>query len=161
MYDGYIYEEGTPKEIFEHPKKEMTKRFIQRLSSLTYRITSADFNIESMNEELQAYGEKLLIEAERLSKLSLAFEEICMNNIVPESEVPDILVKVEYSEKLDILTMLICYKGERFDVASSGSRLFLNLLAEPTTEVRQDDITDDPLGYEHMISIRFRWVEGE
>lgn len=161
MYDGYIYEEGTPKEIFEHPKKEMTKRFIQRLSSLTYRITSADFNIESMNEELQAYGEKLLIEAERLSKLSLAFEEICMNNIVLESEVPDILVKVEYSEKLDILTMLICYKGERFDVASSGSRLFLNLLAEPTTEVRQDDITDDPMGYEHMISIRFRWVEGE
>ena len=161
MYDGYIYEEGTPKEIFEHPKKELTKKFIQRLSSLTYKITSSDFDVEAMSDELMGYGEKLLIEAERLSKLMLAFEEICMNNLLVDAENPDILVKVEYSEKLDILTMLICYKGEKFDVHDSASKLFLDLLAEPTTEVRQDDITDDPLGYEHMISMRFRWVEEE
>ena len=161
MYDGYIYEEGTPKEIFEHPKKELTKRFIQRLSSLTYKITSSDFDVEAMSDELMGYGEKLLIEAERLSKLMLAFEEICMNNLLVDAENPDILVKVEYSEKLDILTMLICYKGKKFDVQDSASKLFLDLLAEPTTEVRQDDITDDPLGYEHMISMRFRWVEEE
>ncbi len=159
MYDGYIYEEGTPKQIFEHPKKEITKRFIQRLSSLTYRVKSSDFDTEAMNDELQAYGEKLLIEAERLTKLMIAFEEIVMNNLVAYSEDPDVLVKVEYSEKLDILTMLVCYKGEKFDVGSSENRLFIDLLAEPTTEVRQDDIDSDPLGYEHMISIRFRWVE--
>ena len=159
MYDGYIYEDGTPKQIFEHPQREMTKKFIQRLSSLTYRIDSTDFDMEAMNEELMAYGEKLLIEAERLSKLTLALEEICINNIAAMNDVPDILVKVEYSEKLDILTMIICYKGERFDVHTSGSRLFQNLLSEPTTEVRQDDVTDDPMGYEHIISMRFRWVE--
>ena len=159
MYDGYILEEGTPKQIFEHPQNEITKKFIQRLSSLTYRITSADFNVEAMNDELNAYGEKLLIEAERLSKLMLAFEEICINNIVAGSGEPDVLVKVEYSEKLDILSMLICYKGERFNVNESGSKLFLDLLAEPTTEIKQDDITGDPMGYDHVISMRFRWVE--
>ena len=159
MYDGVIYEEGTPRQIFEHPQKEITKRFIQRLSSLTYRIQSADFDVEAMNDELSAYGEKLLIEAERLSKLMLAFEEICINNIAADADTPDILVKVEYSEKLDILTMLICYKGGRFDVHSSGSKLFQDLLAEPTTEVKQDDITDDPMGYEHLITMRFRWLE--
>ena len=159
MYDGYIYEEGTPKEIFEHPKKEITKKFIQRLSSLTYKVNYSDFDMEAMNDELQAYGEKLLIEAERLTKLMIAFEEIVMNNLVAYSEVPDVLVKVEYSEKLDILSMLVCYKGEKFSVDSSENRLFLDLLAEPTTDLRQDDIESDPLGYEHMISIRFRWME--
>ena len=161
MYDGYIYEDGTPKQIFEHPQKEITKKFIQRLSSLTYRIHSMDFDVEAMNDELNAYGEKLLIEAERLSKLMLAFEEICINNIAANSEVPDILVKVEYSEKLDILTMVIHYKGEFFDVHSSDSSLFQDLLAEPTTDVKQNDITDDAMGYEHEISIRFRWMEEE
>ena len=161
MYDGYIYEDGTPKQIFEHPQKEITKKFIQRLSSLTYKISSMDFDVEAMSDELNAYGEKLLIEAERLSKLMLAFEEICINNIAASSDVPDILVKVEYSEKLDILTMVIHYKGEVFDVNTSGSSLFLGLLAEPTTEVKQGDIADDPLGYEHEISIRFRWMEEE
>ena len=76
-----------------------------------------------------------------------------------DTENPDILVKVEYSEKLDILSMLICYKGEKFDIHSSASKLFQDLLAEPTTEAKQDDITSDPMGYEHIITIRFRWVE--
>ena len=57
--------------------------------------------------------------------------------------------------------MLICYKGERFDVHSSGSKLFLDLLSEPTTDVRQEDLKDDPNGYEHVISMRFRWMEEE
>ena len=161
MYDGYIYEEGTPKQIFEHPQKEITKRFIQRLSSLTYHIASADFDVEAMNDELNAYGEKLLIEAERLSKLMLAFEEICINNIVVDAENPDILVKVEYSEKLDILSMLICYTGDKFDIHTSGSKLFQDLLSEPTTESKQEDITSDPMGYEHLIALRFKWAEEE
>ena len=160
MYDGYILEEGTPKEIFEHPKNEITKRFIQRLSSLTYRIKSADFDMEAMNDELSAYGEKLLIEAVRLTKLSLAFEEIVMNNIVPNTEgEPDVLVKVEYSEKMDILTMMVYYKGEVFDVHSSDSTLFLDLLAGPTTECKAEELEGDALGYEHMIAIKFKWAE--
>ena len=30
MDDGGIYEDGTPEQIFEHPEKELTRRFIQR-----------------------------------------------------------------------------------------------------------------------------------
>lgn len=159
MYDGYIYEDGTPKQIFEHPQKEITRRFIQRLSSLTYKIDSTDFDIEAMNDELQGYGEKLLIEAERLSKLIISLEEICINNIAAYSDVPDILVKIEYSEKLDVLTMLIKYKGEVFDVNSSESKLFHDILEEQTTAVVQSDLVDDPMGYVHGINMSFRWVE--
>ena len=50
-------------------------------------------------------------------------------------------------------------KGEKFDVHSSASTLFQDLLAEPTTEVKQEDIESDPMGYEHIISMRFRWME--
>lgn len=159
MYDGTIYEEGTPKEIFEHPKREMTKRFIQRLTTLIYRINSSDFDMEAMAMELNAYGEKLLIEAERLSKLLLAFEEICINNLLVDLDNPDILIKIEYSEKLDVLTMQISYKGDMFNVFSSGSKLFKDLLDEPTTDVKQEDLSDDKFGYEHKISICFKWVE--
>ncbi len=159
MHDGYILEDGTPRQIFEHPKHEITKRFIQRLSTLTYRLDFPHFDMEAMGEELNAYGEKLLIEAERLSKLMLAFEEICMNNLMAEERDHNILVKVEYSEKLDTLTMLIYYKGEAYDVTTSQNTLFISLLAEPTTELHQNDIKADPMGYEHMISMRFKWQE--
>lgn len=159
MYDGEIYEEGTPKQIFEHPKKEMTRRFIQRLSSLTYKIDSTDFSLETTNEELQAYGEKLLIESERLSKLSMALEEVCINNIAAYSENPEILVIVEYSEKLDVLTMKIKYKGDYFDVNTSESKMFNLLLAEPTTAVEQKELDNDAEGYQHQIKFKFTWVE--
>ncbi|MBQ3931433.1 MAG: amino acid ABC transporter ATP-binding protein, partial [Firmicutes bacterium] len=71
MSNGVIYEEGTPKEIFEHPKKDKTRRFIQRLSTLSYRIEGTDFDFSVVTDELQAYAEKLLIENERTSKLQI------------------------------------------------------------------------------------------
>ena len=160
MYDGTIYEEGSPKDIFEHPKREKTRRFIQRLSTLSYRIDSTDFDIESISEELQKYGEKLLIEAERLTKLTLALEEICINNIAAESDNPDILVKVEYSEKLDVLTMIIKYNGNTFDIKEAkSSKVFLSLLEEPTTTYQQKDLVDDKEGFSHQIEMNFRWQE--
>ena len=158
MDEGGIYEEGTPKEIFEHPKREKTRRFIQRLSSLIYRIQGIDFDIEAMNEELQGYGEKLLIESERLSKLSLAIEEICINTIADYSENPDIIVKVEYSEKKDILSLIITYKGPYFDVRDTDSELFKELLSEPTTSYSEKTV-DDPDGFVNRIDMSFKWVE--
>ena len=160
MYDGEIYEEGTPREIFEHPKKEMTRKFIQRLSSLTYHIDSTEFDLEAMSEELHGYGEKLLIEAERLSKLLLALEEICINNLADYAVgTPDILVKIEYSEKSDILTMTIKYNGNRLDVSSIESKLFRLLLQEPTTSVSDKELENDELCYHHQITMSFRWIE--
>lgn len=160
MYDGEIYEEGTPKQIFEHPKREMTRKFVQRLSTLVYKIDSTEFDFEAMNEELQSYGEKLLIESERLSKLSLAIEEICINNIAAYSENPFIMVKIEYSEKQDTLYLSIRYKAdERFDPKTSESSLFTLLLDEPTTTISERALEDDKDGCLYQIDMSFKWVE--
>ena len=117
-------------------------------------------SMEAISEELQKYGEKLLIEAERLTKLTLALEEICINNIAVESDNPDILVKVEYSEKLDVLTMIIKYNGDVFDIKEAkSSKVFLSLLEEPTTTYQQKDLVDDKEGFSHQIEMNFRWQE--
>ena len=116
--------------------------------------------MEAISEELQKYGEKLLIEAERLTKLTLALEEICINNIAAENDNPDILVRVEYSEKLDVLTMRIKYKGADFDLKEAkSSKVFLSLLEEPTTTYSQEKLENDKEGYEHQIEMNFRWQE--
>ena len=115
-----------------------------------------------MNEELQGYGEKLLIESERLSKLGLAIEEICINTIADYSENPDILVKVEYSEKKDVLSLFIKYKGSSFHVFDENtidSSLFADLLKEPTTTYSESTNPDDPDGYVNDIKMTFKWGE--
>ena len=159
MADGIIYEEGTPKQIFDNPKKELTRKFVQRLTTLSYKIEGTEFNFETMNEELLAYGEKLLIEAERLTKLSLAIEEICINNIAYYEENPFILVKIEYSEKQDTLYLYVKYRAEEaFTPRESESKLFLSLLDEPTTSVSEKKLKDDPAGCNPEIDMSFKWV---
>ena len=158
MDEGGIYEDGTPKQIFEHPQKEKTRRFIQRLSTLSYKIESTDFDIEAMNEELMGYGEKLLIESERLTKLSMAIEEICINNIAAYEDNPDIIALVEYSEKSDTLSLFIKYKGEPADARNSESELFQSIINDPTTTLREYK-AEDPEGYINRVDISFRWVE--
>lgn len=158
MDEGGIYEEGTPKEIFDHPQKEKTRRFIQRLTTLRYKIESTSFDVEAMNEELQSYGEKLLIESERLSKLSIALEEICINNIAAYEDNPDIIAQIEYSEKSDTLSLFIKYKGEPAEAVKSDNELFLSVLADKTTTIKEYTMPD-PDGYVNRLDLSFGWIE--
>ena len=157
MSNGIVYEEGTPKDIFEHPKKELTRKFIQRLSTLAYRIESRDFDFEAVNEELQQYAEKLLIENERTSKLQLCLEEIIMNNIFDFEEEPNIHMSIDYSEKSDVLTLELKYAGQHFDPRTSDALLFNTILAEPTTTLLDETIAGK--WYTNHTRIDFRWEE--
>ena len=159
MDEGGIYEEGTPKEIFEHPQKPNTIKFIKRLTSLTYKIETVDYDFTEAYDELQQYAEKLLIENERISDLQIALEEIVVNNIMEMTDEPQVLVRVDYSEKLDLLTLSIRYQGEHHDPKDSDNELFLEMLDEPTTDVL-DQIVEPPFGiYNNLIQINFRWEE--
>ena len=159
MDEGGIYEEGTPKEIFEHPQKPNTIKFIKRLTSLTYKIETVDYDFTEAYDELQQYAEKLLIENERISDLQIALEEIVVNNIMEMTDEPQVLVRVDYSEKLDLLTLSIRYQGEHHDPKDSDNELFREMLEEPTTDVL-DQIVEPPFGiYNNLIQINFRWEE--
>lgn len=159
MADGGIYEEGTPKEIFDHPQRNKTLRFVQRLTSLNYRIEDAEFNFETIYDELQLYAEKLLIENERISKLQLAIEEICMNNLMQMDEDPKIGIYIDYSEKKDTLALDIKYKGEHYDVNDSDNALFKGVLAEQTTSYREETLDGSQAPYTHKSCFVFRWEE--
>ena len=156
-----IYEEGSPKEIFERPQKPNTIKFIKRLTSLTYRIETVDYDFTEAYDELQQYAEKLLIENERISDLQIALEEIVVNNIMENTDAPQVLVRVDYSEKLDLLTLSIRYQVDHHDPKDSDNELFLEMLEEPTTELI-DQIIEPAYGiYNNLIQINFKWEEAQ
>ncbi len=55
MDEGVIYEEGTPEEIFEHPKKEKTIRFMRRMKILEIDITSHSFDFGDAVTRIDQY----------------------------------------------------------------------------------------------------------
>lgn len=61
MDEGIIYEDGTPEQIFEHPQKEKTQVFINRIRSFEYNITGPDYDLYGMNSEIEGFCDKHLL----------------------------------------------------------------------------------------------------
>jgi ABC-type polar amino acid transport system ATPase subunit len=48
MYDGVIYEDGTPQQIFESPVHSATKAFVQRIRKEVFQVNGPDFDVLGM-----------------------------------------------------------------------------------------------------------------
>ena len=58
MYDGYIHEDGSPRQIFESPVHSATKAFIQRIRKEVFEIDGPDFDFLGMNSAVSAFCHK-------------------------------------------------------------------------------------------------------
>ena len=54
MKDGIIYEDGSPQQIFEHPRRSATKAFVNRIQKLVFEIDE-DFDFLSSDTEVKRF----------------------------------------------------------------------------------------------------------
>lgn len=55
MYDGIIYEDGSPEQVFEHPVHSATKTFVNRIQKLVYEIADDDFDFLQIHTGLSQF----------------------------------------------------------------------------------------------------------
>ena len=103
MDEGVIYEEGTPEEIFENPKKKNTRVFINRIRNFNYAIASKDYDLYALNNELETFCSKHFFGKKMLQNILLLIEE-CLQ-IVPLENGAELLL--DYSEKTGEITLNI------------------------------------------------------
>ncbi len=128
MDQGIVYEDGTPEELFDHPKKDRTRAFVKRLKVLSLSIESLDYDFISMSEKLQSYGEKNMFGRKRTMALRLLFEEIASLNIIPNaSPVLPLFVSAEYEESTDTLEMRFEWEGGEYNPLVKGEDISLKL----------------------------------
>ena len=53
MQNGLIQETGTPDEIFDHPKKTVTRIFVENQLSLLFHVNSRDYDLYNMNAQIE------------------------------------------------------------------------------------------------------------
>lgn len=58
MHDGVIFEEGSPKQVFDHPVHSATKAFVQGIKKLAFDVTSDDFDFYDMDSQMAAFCTK-------------------------------------------------------------------------------------------------------
>ena len=134
MDEGGIYEDGPPEQVFDHPQRENTRRFVRRLKVLELNVESRDYDFLGMAGEIKTWCGRNQIVQKLANRIRLVFEEV-MGLLVPVLEEPRIQSVCEYSEQTESAEWTISYGGGRFDVTSLDDGLELAVLKGITEKI--------------------------
>lgn len=146
MADGGIYEDGTPKQIFEQPQKEKTIAFVRNLKHFYYHIRERDFDFLEMQGGIQRFVDRYGLDHKIAYRLRLCTEELICDLLAARTgDDIEIDITVEYSEA-DKRTVLLCVdKGpfyNPFDKSALEDNLGVTIIKH-TAHKYKHDYADD------------------
>ena len=99
--EGGIYEQGTPAEIFDAPRREKTVAFINKIKYFAYEIDRRDFDLMQLQGGIQNFGEKYGLDKKHTYRLKLCCEELVyelLDHCYPNREDVDLKLLVSHAE---------------------------------------------------------------
>ena len=153
MDEGGIYEDGSPEQIFDHPQRENTRRFVRRLKVLELKIESRDYDFLGMSDEIKAWCNKNQIAPKLANRAQLVFEET-VGLLVPMLEAPRVQAVCEYSEQTEQAEWTISYGGGRLDVTGRDDDLALAVLKGMTEEIEYAWNEDGELSNQLLLKLK-------
>lgn len=138
MDQGTIYEEGSPEQIFDAPKRERTRIFVKRLKVFEREITSRQFDFMEMNTAIEEFGRKQMISQRDIVGIQIVFEELCVQILLDRMEDKfSIVFSAAVSELDGHCSVTVAYSGDSFDpFTCMAESLSVKLLAGRTKEHR-------------------------
>ncbi len=109
MDKGYIWEDGSPEQIFENPKTNEARVFINRIRGLHFDIESCDYDLYKFNAMIEQFGSKYFFSGERITSLLHVVEEVLAILDCDKG----ISIDMEYSEKGDDVSLKVLQRGVR------------------------------------------------
>ena len=154
MDEGGIYEDGTPEQIFDHPEREKTRRFIRRLKVLELRVESREYDFPAMVGEIDRYCSKNQIPPRMAGRIQLALEELLQQLLLPALENPRIRLTAEYSEADERAVITADYNGPAADITKNGDGLSLAVLGGMVSDMRYTQKESEDMPNELAFEIR-------
>jgi polar amino acid transport system ATP-binding protein len=138
MDEGIIYEDGTPEQIFENPKREKTRQFIKRLKVFDEHIVIGNVDFRSVTDKFLIFAEKNQIEKRTVRNASFVFDEIVLLGLMPRLPADtDIRLTAEYSEETRRAEISIEYAGNRVDPLENCDDISRHLIEMATENFEQ------------------------
>lgn len=151
MDDGGIYEEGSPEQIFEHPQKERTRRFIKQLSVLEEIIDSKEYDFIGLATKIEEFGRAHNMNQSTILNTQLALEELIQQNLHPQIEETSIRITLEYSEEREHAQLRVFYTGN-FNAYEKAAPLSRTCIDKTAVEVEYQQFPEDT--YTNCIKIK-------
>ena len=116
--DKGIYEQGTPKEIFDAPKGEKTIAFIRKLKYFGYEVTDRNFDLLAMQGGIRNFAEKYGLGSRLAYRLELCSDELIHEMIAgcySENAPVKIGLDISYSEADGSTMISLTSAGKSFN----------------------------------------------
>ena len=137
MDEGGIYEEGSPADIFENPKKPKTRAFIYNIRTYSYEVTSRDFDYAEMLGGVENFCFRHAIEKKAANKLQLMADELIINIVAPRYG--ECSLNLSFSESLGTYELAVSYEGDRSNaLESSNDELSLTMVRNIAKVLRHE-----------------------
>jgi polar amino acid transport system ATP-binding protein len=155
MDEGGVYEDGTPEEIFDNPKREKTIRFIKHLKVFETVITSKDFDFIGFNTSLEEFGRKNQVAQKTVMRAMSAFEELGVQCLLPKLPKEfKLSVAFEYSADEETLSMSMKYDGVHFDVRNTPNIISLAIAETVAESIDYTEI--DEGGFTNLVTVKIK-----
>ena len=122
MDQGEIYEQGTPEEIFQSPKRELTRAFVLRITSWNWSTAENGRDFISMIASLEKFCHSRFMSRKMTNNCEMVVEEIYSNYFLPlfekekNSSVQFILGTQGENEKLTLTVITNGTKSDPFSI---------------------------------------------
>ena len=136
MDQGLIYEEGSPEQIFEHPKTDRCRAFVHRLKTLRLEVSSRSFDFLGAAGQIDQFARKQLLDARQSLKFQQLFEELCVALILPALPAEGgwtVAFDAACREDGSQCEAVISWQGAPFNPLEAGDGLSVRLALAKTT----------------------------
>lgn len=147
MDNGELYEDGTPEEIFENPKRERTKAFIKQLKVLKQKFNTSDFKYERFFENFNSFVANCDAPEDQIIK-SRALSEQIASEIIPHYSDKSLKFNIltEFSHEKSKLGMIIYYSTDGIDENILTNDLKM-VIGKYSADFSAEKIEDDDYRY--------------
>lgn len=119
MDQGEIYEEGTPEEIFDHPKRSRTKAFVSNEKVLDLNIDGTKCNPDQLTDSIREFCSSQKLDERHSYNIVSVFEELVLQCILSHKKDAKVAFSVFFNG--EFLEYKVKFDGERYDPLEEDS----------------------------------------
>ncbi len=146
MDEGGILEDGTPDQIFTHPKHERTRTFVEQLHSIDFEVGDDNSRLSDTMDKIEDFCRNNSLSRRDIFRIQAVTEEVCVQTLrplLPENE--RLSVHLEHSEQTNSTRIIVSYKGSPVDLEQAGNAYSMDIIHQYTRsiEYRRADYEPD------------------
>ena len=151
---GKIYEEGSPEEIFDNPKKEKTIDFINKIKYFSYEIKNRSFDLMQLQGGIQNFGQRYGLDNKETYRLQICCEELIyelINNCFKIEEDIQINLDITYAETRKSTQIKVSCTGKAYDPFSQEEDgLGITILKKMASKIDYERKNDNNIMQIHL-----------